>query len=393
MSEARARIRKGWLATFLTILIGVSAAVSIDRLQARSDARREGQLLLAQVENAASRQALVTLDALSLAVGSEGRNGATELAVRPVRVEVGRLREKGFDALERLTELGVADASTTEAGVAFRRFQTEIDVAVGELEGGNWQAAYIYGLRRIEPTFDVIEDSMDDSTVYLGQQADNAHHLARFGGLATLLTAITLLLVLRRRWDRERRRFEAKLQHEALHDPLTDLPNRRLFQDRVERASSRWNRGHGSALLYIDLDGFKQVNDQKGHDAGDRLLTAVAQRLQDCVRSSDTVARIGGDEFAIVLSDVTQPVEVIGLADRIMDALVRPVDLGSSTACIGASIGIAIQVAGETPEELCTRADAAMYSAKRSGRGSYCIAPGTLTDTPAPLLGRFLVTA
>ena len=393
MSEARARIRKGWLATLLTVLIGVSAAVSIDRLQARSDDRREGQLLLAQVENAASRQALITLDALSLAVGSEGRTGATELAVRPVRAEVGRLGEKGYDALERLTELGVADASTTKAGAAFRRFQTEIDVAVEELENGHWEAAYIYGLRRIQPTFDVIEDAMDDSTIYLGQQADNAHRLAQFGGLVTLLTAITLLLVLRRRWDRERRLFEAKLQHEAFHDPLTDLPNRRLFQDRVERASSRRNRGHGSALLYIDLDGFKQINDQKGHDAGDRLLSAVAQRLQDCVRSCDTVARIGGDEFAIVLSDVTQPVEVIGLADRIMDALVRPVDLGSSTACIGASIGIAIQAAGETPEELCNRADSAMYSAKRSGRGSYCIAPGAMTDTAAPVLGRFLATA
>lgn len=394
MGSTRATKRRARLATFLTVMIALGAAASIGRLQSMSGERREGQLLLAQVGNAASRQALVTLDALSLGLGARGgHTQPSELAVRAARIEVDRLRGKGFSGLDRLIELGVTDASTTKAAVAFRRFQSELDVAMTELENGNWDAAYIYGLRRIKPTFEVIEDAMDDSSTYLGREAEKASRLAQLGGVTTLFTALALLFALRRRLDRQRRRFEAKLQHEALHDPLTDLPNRRLFQDRVERASSRRDRGHGTALLFIDLDGFKQVNDVNGHDAGDRLLAGVAERLTGCVRKSDTVARIGGDEFAIVLSDVRQPLEVVGLADRIMEALVRPFDLGAGTACVGASIGIAIQDLGEAPEELCTRADTAMYTAKNSGRGTYCLAPGKIVQHATPRAAPLLVGA
>lgn len=139
--------------------------------------------------------------------------------------------------------------------------------------------------------------------------------------------------------------------------------------------------------MFIDLDGFKAVNDSNGHDAGDRLLHGVAERLKTCVREVDIVARIGGDEFAVVLSDVTQPVETVGLADRILETLSLPFEIAGTTVRIGASIGIAILNTDESPEDLCTRADTAMYAAKRSGRGAYRIAPGRtidVRDEPTP---------
>lgn len=389
-----ARIRRTWIGPVLTVLIGLSCLVSIDRLEAHSDRQREGQLLLAQVEIAASRQTLETLNILTIGqVSGKAGGRSVELALQGATEEIDEYGLYGLSRLERLTALSSDAGAATAVTTSFHRLQSEIAVALTELKEGDPNGAYIYGMRRIKPTFEVIEDNMAEVTLHFGAEADQAHLMAQIGGALTVVTAIGLLFVLRSRLDRERRRFEAELQHEALHDPLTDLPNRRLFQDRVETACRRKARGHGTALLLVDLDGFKQVNDSKGHEAGDRILAGVAERLQGCVRTSDTVARIGGDEFAILLDEVTQPVQVVGLADRIIESLALPFDLVTSTACVGASIGIAIHDIGESPAELSARADAAMYSAKRSGRGAYCVAAGTQTNDVAPVLGRVLIGA
>ena len=351
-------------------------------------------MLLAEVQNLASRQALVTLDALAVGLASADRHAPIELALRVAEREVDRSGTSGTKLLEDLRELGVIEQGATQTSAeAYRRFQTELEVGLSLLRGGDHEAAYIYGIRRVRPTFEAMGRTIGTASTVLGREAERARWLAELGGAATLLVALILLFALQQRLNNERRRLEDKLQHEALHDPLTDLPNRRLFQDRVERACAGKARGHGTALLFVDLDGFKVVNDSKGHDAGDRILTGVAERLKGCVRASDTVARIGGDEFAIVLGDVTQPVEVVGLADRIIESLSRPFDLVSSTACIGASVGVAIHDHAESPSELCARADAAMYSAKRSGRGAYCVSAGSSTTAEAPILGRVLLTA
>jgi diguanylate cyclase (GGDEF)-like protein/PAS domain S-box-containing protein len=163
---------------------------------------------------------------------------------------------------------------------------------------------------------------------------------------------------------------EAYLSHRALHDPLTGLPNRVLLLDRLEAALSRIRRHPSSlAVLYLDLDRFKTVNDNLGHEVGDRLLHVVARRLQDTLRPSDSVARLGGDEFAAILPDLGEPHEAIQVAERLLDAVAEPVDLGEGALVTTVSIGIAGGGdGGASAAELLRRADFAMYTAKDRGR-------------------------
>jgi diguanylate cyclase (GGDEF)-like protein/PAS domain S-box-containing protein len=166
-----------------------------------------------------------------------------------------------------------------------------------------------------------------------------------------------------------RKRAEAALTHQALHDGLTGLANRSLLLDRLEHAlvsSVRSARGVGVA--YLDLDGFKQVNDGAGHAAGDELLVQVAGRLCDSVRPGDTVGRLGGDEFAILCTDLTDGADLGAVADRVLKALREPFLLPSGAFTISASIGLATAVGRTTGEQLLATADAAMYTAKRAGR-------------------------
>jgi diguanylate cyclase (GGDEF)-like protein/PAS domain S-box-containing protein len=163
---------------------------------------------------------------------------------------------------------------------------------------------------------------------------------------------------------------EAFLSHRALHDPLTGLPNRVLLLDRLESALARLRRYPSFlAVLYLDLDRFKTVNDNLGHEAGDRLLFEVGRRLQDTLRPSDSVARLGGDEFAAVLPDLHDATEAIQVAERLLGVVAEPVDLGEGQLVITVSIGIAGGGDGTTSAaELLRRADFAMYTAKDRGR-------------------------
>jgi diguanylate cyclase (GGDEF)-like protein/PAS domain S-box-containing protein len=166
---------------------------------------------------------------------------------------------------------------------------------------------------------------------------------------------------------------EERLNYLAFHDPLTDLPNRQLLADRMRTALSRAERtGTSVALLYLDLDNFKHVNDTLGHEQGDRLLHAIAARLCTHVRVEDSVARLGGDEFVIILEDVSDPAQPARLAEKVLAAVSEPLQLGGFELRMRASIGISMGPAhGATSEELLKAADAAMYRAKRGGRGRY----------------------
>ncbi len=165
--------------------------------------------------------------------------------------------------------------------------------------------------------------------------------------------------------------LQEELRHAAMHDPLTELPNRTLFLDRTQHDLHLAGRnGQWPAVLYIDLDGFKPVNDTYGHQAGDLLLKVFAQRLHECVRSADTAARLGGDEFAVLLHGPIDDAGVQTALDRIRDELALDVDLGGGrTAKVGASIGVAFSGPDTDIDGLIRRADLAMYTAKRSGRG------------------------
>jgi len=164
---------------------------------------------------------------------------------------------------------------------------------------------------------------------------------------------------------------EQQLAHMAFHDPLTGLANRALFYDRVGHAVLRQDRtGSPVGLLYIDLDGFKAVNDTLGHAAGDELLKAVATRLSACLRTSDTVARLGGDEFAVLADPVNEVDDILIIADRVVAAMGEPFPLSSGVARIGASVGIATRRAGDGDlDEFLQHADSAMYAAKAAGKG------------------------
>ena len=176
----------------------------------------------------------------------------------------------------------------------------------------------------------------------------------------------------------ERRRVEERLLHQAFHDPLTGLPNRALFLDRLERALARAARArYAVALLFLDLDGFKAVNDDFGHEAGDGLLVAVAGRLGMRLRSEDTVARFGGDEFTVLLQNVGGPSEAAEVADRILEDLHEPFLLEGREHHVTASIGIALSTpAEEDPTPILRRADEAMYRAKQRGRARYALHEG-----------------
>jgi diguanylate cyclase (GGDEF)-like protein/PAS domain S-box-containing protein len=169
----------------------------------------------------------------------------------------------------------------------------------------------------------------------------------------------------------ERQRIEADLSFKAFHDPLTDVGNRALFRDRLEHALSRHARSlNNLALLYLDIDDFKAVNDEFGHDAGDQVLRTMATRIAGCIRSVDTLARLGGDEFGILLEDVGNDQEVLELAERILASCNEPFALGRPVQ-VGLSIGISFSSLDSTLEQFLQHADRAMYSAKAQGKNRY----------------------
>ena len=175
----------------------------------------------------------------------------------------------------------------------------------------------------------------------------------------------------------ERKALEEQLQRQALHDTLTGLPNRALFSDRLQHAVARTQRRGGKvAVLFMDLDNFKVINDSLGHNAGDELLVGVTGRLRASLRPEDTAARLGGDEFAILLVDLNNVDEATLVAERIGDKLRAPFELAHRETFVTASIGVAISGTTGTPrwpEELLRHADLAMYRAKHSGKARYAI--------------------
>jgi diguanylate cyclase (GGDEF)-like protein len=194
-------------------------------------------------------------------------------------------------------------------------------------------------------------------------------------------------VVLNSRDVTERIKLEEQLTHQAFHDSLTGLANRALFRDRLDHALARAARSHHEvAVLLVDLDGFKQVNDSLGHDAGDELLRVVARRFEEVVRVSDTVARFGGDEFALLLEDVAEE-EAVALARRVLEHLSAPIAIAERDVALGASIGIILSSGAASSEELVRDADVAMYAAKDAGRGRYEVFREEMAREVGELLG------
>jgi len=240
---------------------------------------------------------------------------------------------------------------------------------------------------RFRTGFSALEEEMDAVRDVLGADVDVVRKLtgettalaqrAIFGaaaaGVLLLLAVSTAAIRTVRGITTALARSREQARHDALHDALTGLPNRMLLAERLAHALARM-RLHGNALavLSLDLDRFKQVNDTLGHSAGDALLCAVARRLQGCVRACDIVARLGGDEFAIVQISVDATQDAVSLAQRLVEALSAPYDLDGRQVVIGTSVGFAL-APGDAMEavDLLKMADIALYRAKADGRGSF----------------------
>ena len=181
------------------------------------------------------------------------------------------------------------------------------------------------------------------------------------GGFVRTLTNITA-----------RKCAEDKVRHLADHDGLTGLVNRAAFHERLQEALAVADEDHGVAVMYLDLDHFKQVNDSLGHAAGDQLLVQAAQRMRGCVRASDVVARLGGDEFAVLLTRLPARSIASEIAQQLLSSIGAPYAIEGAAVQIGVSIGAAFApLDGRDGDQLFQRADAALYEAKHSGRGTF----------------------
>jgi diguanylate cyclase (GGDEF)-like protein len=229
-------------------------------------------------------------------------------------------------------------------------------------------AAAIAELRASAPTAAI---------VVLCEHADEelALHVLRAGAQDCVVRPDLFPTLLRRtiRYAIERKRSEVELAELALRDPLTDLPNRALFLDRLGVALDRSRRtGAAIAVLFVDVDNFKEINDSLGHSAGDNVLAGLAGRLRGMLRPMDTIARFGGDEFTLLFEGLTSEREVVMIAERVSRAAALPVPLGDGEMSVSVSIGVATVVDPVTPPETVIReADAAMYRAKELGRSRY----------------------
>jgi diguanylate cyclase (GGDEF)-like protein len=186
------------------------------------------------------------------------------------------------------------------------------------------------------------------------------------------------------------RQRELELRHLNLHDPLTSLANRTMFDQRLEHAMATHPRTTGTlGVLFIDLDGFKAVNDELGHSAGDAVLLQAADRLRECARESDTVARFGGDEFAILSEQLAAPEDIGIVADRVVAAMQAPFDVSGRMAAISCSVGAALQMADDQlPDDLLRSADEAMYAAKAAGKNRFRLAGPVVPATSRPTVAR-----
>jgi diguanylate cyclase (GGDEF)-like protein len=244
---------------------------------------------------------------------------------------------------------------------------TGLFVLLGWL-GAWWIAAPLCALTAAA---DRVEHVNDDTSLPASARYAEVASLSR--SLTALIAGLREEIAERERTAQALRQSESRYRTLALCDPLTSLPNRALLRDRLERAIVHAGRaGQPTALLILDLDHFKDVNDTLGHPAGDRLLERAAQRLAACVRATDTLARLGGDEFALVITDLHGPTDATHVARKSLATLARPFDLEGQEVYVGASVGIALCPAhGTDPDQLLRHADLALYRAKASGGNGY----------------------
>jgi diguanylate cyclase (GGDEF)-like protein len=358
----------------LPLLVALAATYGITAFRGYADEQRKGQVLLARIEATANRQNVEESTVTGLGIVVRDRSDAAiEVPLSSLRPKILTLRFQARDYVEELEKLGFEREVLAEVSKAFEAYQDTLDAQLRLLDNGSFDEAFSFDRRNVDISFDGLQSRVSHADALFEERAVRAGRIADIGTLMTILVAFVTLILLRTRAERERRRFEDKLQHQVLHDDLTGLPNRRLLKDRLDHALARSNRRREPlGVMFIDLDGFKGVNDTLGHECGDVLLKLIAERLGSSTRTTDTVTRLGGDEFAVLLEDLDVPFDIPTVAERLLAAISVPIEIADRTVVVSASIGVAIgEGNGETSDHLLANADVAMYAAKAAGKGTY----------------------
>lgn len=372
------------------VLIGLLAAVGTMATARAFDAQRGDAVLMQRAaEQASLARRLATL---TVVLGDAASGGDTPVEMESIvdRLEQGWQELVGADAVRRLPD-PFGSAVVERLTALAPSFSAIVDAAAettAALRDGRLVPEAT--ARRLAGEAGVFAAGMD-SVVAEVRSAAEARVAAARRDQYLLLSALVVLLVLeglflfrpavrrlRRRWAEREGALERELDAEELtylarYDPLTGLINRTLFADRLQGAVARARRDGGLvAVMFLDIDGFKDVNDRHGHTVGDALLRQIAQRLVGTVRESDTVARLGGDEFTVILEGGHRVEDAGRVAMKLLDAVAAPYRVADHDLEVTTSVGIAIYpVDGEDPDELLRAADLAMYSAKASGRNTY----------------------
>ncbi|HVS42075.1 MAG TPA: diguanylate cyclase, partial [Candidatus Dormibacteraeota bacterium] len=319
--------------------------------------------------------ALAPVTALQINLVILARRSAAHERERAAQDEALRISERSFRVLfasnphpmwvvdaASLRIIAVNDAAVAEYGYSSEEFLqrrlADIVEAAGATDSG-WDPGADPDIRRLQQRHRLRGGKVIDVEV--------STHGTEFEGRAAVLVLAQDIT--------ERVRLEEQLRDQALHDPLTRLANRLLLQDRIDHALARQRHSDRAfALLLLDLDNFKTVNDSLGHAAGDHLLVAVAGRLKSCLRGSDSAARLGGDEFAILLEEVTGADHAASVAERLVDAMRQPFTIEQREIFLGVSIGVAMgDSTRQSADEMLRDADLAMYAAKAQGRSRHVV--------------------
>jgi diguanylate cyclase (GGDEF)-like protein len=361
-----------WLLVLAAVTVTGGSAVAITQLQNSVTRSNELQGLLNDMKVAAWQQSTLTAQALL----------ARDLS--PAAAENRQDIDDTVDAIGHQFEQ--RDPGSTRAAAvqdAFGVYDDALDEEFDLLERGDIEAASRIGREEGAPAFEALTVALDDADQHYQRLADEAGARAQLGTVLILGAAALIVVLLVAQSHRVRLRAFRRAGYQASHDDLTGLPNRVLLHDQI--AATHLEHPE-AALLLIDLDRFKEVNDTLGHHYGDQLLIKVAERLQATLRRGEMVARLGGDEFAVLLPGVSGAQDVAAVAARLHDALDEPFPLDGIDLTVAASIGAALRPQhGTTADELLQRADIAMYAAKATRVGYLLFDAGQDSSDPRKL--------
>jgi diguanylate cyclase (GGDEF)-like protein len=351
-----------WLVLATALLVAVAAGYGITRVHDYAAERGELKALLGEMESAA-RQA----SALEWRAIAEGRLRAED---ERKWLEVDATSHQLAD---QLAALDPASDQARAVHEAFVTYDTAVEREFALLAEGKVAEAEEVDKQRVDAAFGRLLEALEAAGRGYGTLAGQANRRADIGTQLILVAAAVVIGALVWRFQRVRSQTAELFAYQARHDPLTALPNRALLLEQLERELARTSRRNDPLfLLWLDLDDFKVVNDSLGHQAGDHLLLAVGERLRNCLRPGDLPARMGGDEFTVLLTDLTGLRDATGAAERIGTELGAPFEVAGRQVVVHASIGIAESLPGvTTAEELLRNADIAMYEAKKLGKGQY----------------------